>query len=239
LYFNNFHRNKKKSQVITLQFGANVKNPSQCGFFIYNGSRLISTPEMLNKKFEKNGIESNGIVAIVNIPYSAMEPSQYKTDILKTRIEKEIIKLKKIIEGHMECYLKDFKFEIKENHKFETLNKLWDMFGYDLNENLMPRLDQGEVYYRHRYFKTKNLIQCDRCRKFRVLTHDSRYVNFKFPDNWVCEDLNGMTCHVPEKEVAVKKSQFIKEPKPSQQNKVKQKQKKTTKFLKFIFQKNL
>jgi hypothetical protein len=201
-------RNKKEAQVIIFQFGANVKNPSRCGYFIYNGSRLISTPEMLNKKLEINGIESNGIVGIVNIPHSVLQPSQYKTDILKTEIEKQITKLKKVLDKHMECYLKVFKFQIKEKHKFETLHKLWDMFGYDLNRNLIPRVakdeNQKEGFFRHQYFKTKNLMQCDRCQKFRVLTHESHYVNFKFPDNWVCENLNGMTCHEPEKEIAVK-----------------------------------
>ena len=59
-----------------------MHKPSQDGVFIYHGCRLISTPEKLTQEFFKN-FESKGIAAILTIPYSVMEPSQYKSDGFK------------------------------------------------------------------------------------------------------------------------------------------------------------
>ena len=87
-----FKRKGFAPQLINFQLGANVHKPSQCGFFIYHGCRLISTPEKLKQQFEKV-LDSNGIVGILTVPYSVMEPSQYKSDVFKLGLEKEIIKL--------------------------------------------------------------------------------------------------------------------------------------------------
>ena len=49
---------------------------------------------------------------------------------------------------------------------------------------------QIESFFRQRFMRTKVLLQCDKCLKWRVMTHDKRFHNFKFPDNWCCSDLD-------------------------------------------------
>jgi hypothetical protein len=65
LYYYFVKRKAKDAQLLSFQFGANVHQPSQAGFFIYHGCRLISTPEKLSLQFEKN-YESKGIIGIIN-----------------------------------------------------------------------------------------------------------------------------------------------------------------------------
>ena len=73
------------------------------------------------------------------------------------------------------------------------LKQFWDVFGYDFDNDLSHHLPLDpaklESYYKQRFMRTKVLVQCDICLKWRAMTHDKRFHNNTFEDNWCCHDL--------------------------------------------------
>jgi hypothetical protein len=66
-------RTMKQEKHLEFKFGINLHNRSQSGFFIYNCHRLI----LMYKKYGRQGKfdpEYHGIVGLVDVPYSIMDP---------------------------------------------------------------------------------------------------------------------------------------------------------------------
>ena len=60
----------KQEKLIELKFGINLQNRAQSGFFFYNNHRLI----LMYKNFSHREPEFRGIVGLVDVPYSIMNP---------------------------------------------------------------------------------------------------------------------------------------------------------------------
>ncbi len=92
----------------------------------------------------------------------------------------------------MESYINHFKETTKRELKLD-LKQTWDLFGYDFDNNLMQYVpldpQKMESYYRQRFMRTKVLVQCDICLKWRAMTHDKQFHHNKFEDKWCCGDL--------------------------------------------------
>jgi hypothetical protein len=110
----NKNANLISTKTFILKFGVNLNYRAQDGFFFYSQNRLV----IMNEKTPKTNQvkpEYSGIVGIVDIPYSVMEPNQNKQ---RFTAEKEFQKLKQIMLQHMEHYYFEFRNEIKRITKY-------------------------------------------------------------------------------------------------------------------------
>lgn len=70
-------------------FGLNVENRSHDGCFIYNNGRLIKMYEKTGVQCE-NGVSGGGVVGVVDVPFTVMEPTHNKQDFADSREYRQV-----------------------------------------------------------------------------------------------------------------------------------------------------
>ncbi|KAJ7320370.1 hypothetical protein JRQ81_019881, partial [Phrynocephalus forsythii] len=170
-------RNLRRQKKLFLIFGINIQNRSQYGMLIYSNSRLI-------RMFEKVGPQKNiescvgaGAVGIVDIPTDVMEPTHNKQAFANV---KEYNCLLKAMGNCLAQYWKD----IGISQKGETI--FWSDFGY-LSNKWCERPSEILRYKRRRAVEIPDIVQCDICLKWRLVSLDSDINHGGHHGIWNCE----------------------------------------------------
>nr|XP_060626635.1 MORC family CW-type zinc finger protein 1 [Anolis sagrei ordinatus] len=184
-------RNLRRPKKLFLIFGINIQNRSQDGMLIYSNNRLI-------RLFEKVGPQKNiesylgaGAVGIVDVPIDVMEPTHNKQAFANV---KEYNHLLKAMGNYLVQYWKDMGI----SQKGETL--FWADFGY-LSDMWCERPSNIIQYKRRRAVEIPEIVQCDICLKWRLISHDTDTSHEGQHDIWNCaKSPNPLekTCDVPE-----------------------------------------
>jgi hypothetical protein len=201
----NKNANLISTKTFILKFGVNLNYRAQDGFFFYSQNRLV----IMNEKTPKTNQvkpEYSGIVGIVDIPYSVMEPNQNKQ---RFTAEKEFQKLKQIMLQHMEHYYFEFRNEIKRITKYEKIDIFWNDMGYPSYYVDKP-YDSDPISVKRRLDRIKPYIQCDKCLKFLRLPNRPSDVGRIWPDDTVCSHLPNENCKKPKEIVEFKEIVFTK-----------------------------
>ena len=135
------------------------------------------------KKFgrqAKNDPDYIGIVGLVDVPYSVMDPQHNKQSFAD---EGEYFKLKKALGDYLDQYIRDIKIELNK----DNMRDFWHEFGYIYDDSDIPS-DENR-YVRKRYFKIPTIIQCDLCLKWRTWPAVTVDMEKQWKDNWCCESL--------------------------------------------------
>ena len=153
-----------------------MRDRSKDGYFVYNGHRLIIMNER-TKKFTQNP-ECKGVVGIVDIPKSILRPGNSKQSFGDQSTEKSLMN---VFDDHAVQYLKDVMKELFYN--FGELENFWKEMGY-FNGDVIP--SNEEIFKKKRFYKGNDVVQCDKCLKWRHLRKDIRDMDKVFPDAWCC-----------------------------------------------------
>ncbi|XP_062982925.1 MORC family CW-type zinc finger protein 1 [Elgaria multicarinata webbii] len=184
-------RNLRRPKKLFLIFGINIQNRSQDGMLIYSNNRLI-------KMFEKVGPQKNmesyfgaGAVGIVDVPLEIMEPTHNKQAFANVTECNHLLKA-------MGSYLVQYWKDIGISQKGETL--FWNDFGY-LSDKWYERPSETIQYRRRRAVEIPDIVQCDICLKWRLLSLDTDISHRGHHGIWNCsKSPNPMEnkCNVPE-----------------------------------------
>ena len=128
----------------------------------------------------KHDLEYNGIVGIVDVPYSVMTPNPTKQAFDDLG---EYEKLKKALADYLDQYVRDMRIELNKDNLLE----FWRDFGYLEDDCDIPSNETR--YIRKRFFKIQTIMQCDLCLKWRQWPAAEVDMQKHFPDNWCCEEL--------------------------------------------------
>lgn len=174
-------RAQKQTQTIDIKFGLNINNREQSGCFIYNQHRLIL---MYEDVLGKNAsIEHQGIVGIIDIPYSIMNPTNSKQNFAD---EEEYKRFKRVLAEYLNFYIEDARKYLKK----DKLIDFWREIGY-LNDDVhIPSNDP--LFVRRRTFKLPIFLQCNICLNWRYRNATSEDINKTPSDNFCCENLLGV-----------------------------------------------
>lgn len=77
--------------MLTFLFGVNLENRSHDGCFVYNNGRLIKMYEKTGPQCE-SGVRGGGVVGVVDVPFTVMEPTHNKQDFADSREYRQVIK---------------------------------------------------------------------------------------------------------------------------------------------------
>ena len=171
----------KEEKHLVFKFGINLNKRAQSGCFIYNCHRLI----LMYKKFgrqAKHDPDYIGIVGLVDVPYSIMDPQHNKQNFAD---EGEYFKLKKAIADYLDQYIRDVKIDLNKDH----MSEFWKEFGYLYDDVDVP--SNENKFVRKRFFKVPTIVQCNTCLKWRTWPAITADMDRIFPDNWSCEDYPG------------------------------------------------
>lgn len=175
----------KQSKKLLLQFGVNLNNKSQDGFYYYNNNRLIKMYQRplksyLNDKF-------NGIVGIIDLSYDVMKPTNNKQDFNASDAEKN--KIDRLFVERLEHYIGKFQEEIQRRFNHSDINRFWIDMGYPNLDFKMPIDDDSSA--RKRLHLIPIYIQCNSCLMWRKLGNDPRLIEDLNKSIWVCNFLRG------------------------------------------------
>ena len=179
-------------------FGLNIENKYADGLFIYNCHRLVIAYKRPNVQEKDKDLQ--GIVGIVDIPYSILQPQQNKAAFQATN---EINYLISKLGEHMECY---------SNYLNLDQGEFWKQYGYQTNFIGPPSSD--DHYRKKRMTEVKLTVQCTNCLKWRTLSLQPRYLSGAFPPEvWTCRDnpdTSKNSCSIPELLEPIPVEQFKK-----------------------------
>uniref|UniRef100_A0A6J0UMS0 MORC family CW-type zinc finger protein 1 isoform X3 n=1 Tax=Pogona vitticeps TaxID=103695 RepID=A0A6J0UMS0_9SAUR len=169
-------RNLRRPKKLFLIFGMNIQNRSQDGMLIYSNNRLI-------RMFEKVGPQKNigscfgaGAVGIVDVPTEIMEPTHNKQAFANV---KEYNCLLKAMGNCLAQYWKDIGISQKGEKAF------WSDFGYQSNK-WNEKASETLQYKRRRAVEIPDIVQCDMCLKWRLVSLDSDINHRGSHDIWNC-----------------------------------------------------
>nr|XP_051675030.1 MORC family CW-type zinc finger protein 1 isoform X3 [Oryctolagus cuniculus] len=181
-------RELKKKRTLSLFFGVNIENRNQAGMFIYSNNRLIKMHEKVGPQLKLKSLLGAGVVGVVNIPLEIMEPSHNKQEFLNVQ---EYNNLLKVMGQYLVQYCKDTGISNR------NLNFFWNEFEYQNSTDIERPL--ASIQYRRRQaMAIPFIIQCDLCRKWRVLPPSTNYQDKEFLDMWICANnpnLSENSCH--------------------------------------------
>nr|XP_008105990.1 PREDICTED: MORC family CW-type zinc finger protein 1 isoform X7 [Anolis carolinensis] len=132
-----------------------------------------------------------GAVGIVDVPLDVMEPTHNKQAFANV---KEYNHLLKAMGNCLVQYWKDMGISQKGESLF------WTDFGY-LSDNWCERPSNIIQYKRRRAVEIPEIVQCDICLKWRLLSHDTDTNYEGHHDIWNCANSPNpleKTCDVPE-----------------------------------------
>ncbi|TKR75819.1 hypothetical protein L596_017058 [Steinernema carpocapsae] len=170
---------KSCPKPISFYFGLNVLHRNQYGVLIYNNGRLITVYEKTACQNDKNEMKYLGIVGIVDVPYSVLEPTHNKQSFANKR---DFVAFMKAFNDHMVQYWMDLAIEKVPG----GLVKFWKDFGYssmDWDEK-PSNADLGVVYKRNAAVGL--CLQCDKCLKWRMIDYQRSFVGGELPEIWEC-----------------------------------------------------
>jgi hypothetical protein len=70
-------------------FGMNIENRSHDGCFVYNNGRLIKMYEKVGYQ-QDGGVRGAGVVGVVDVPFTVMEPTHNKQDFADSREYRQV-----------------------------------------------------------------------------------------------------------------------------------------------------
>ncbi|KAI3379205.1 hypothetical protein SNEBB_006030 [Seison nebaliae] len=149
----------RKKQPIRLSIGINLECRFHDGVFVYSSNRLIRMYDRY--PLQKRDSSVAGIVAVVMIPWTVLEPQQNKQGFLD---QQEYGKLLRIVNEHVMNY----QNRIKLNK--DTFKDFWKEYGYDSGVK-----DPAQLPRRSSQFKEKRAecverrLFCQQCGKMRVI----------------------------------------------------------------------
>ncbi|VDN34172.1 unnamed protein product [Gongylonema pulchrum] len=135
-------------------FGLNIHHRDRYGCMVYNNGRLIRMKYL-------------GVVAVVDVPYSVLEPTHNKQSFENKR---EYMNLLKAINDHMVQYWTDVAIGAMPGGV-----GAWDATASDEVE-----------FVRKRLISVGLSIQCDMCLKWRHLDYDRSFLTAGIPKDWCC-----------------------------------------------------
>ncbi|XP_028582562.2 MORC family CW-type zinc finger protein 1 isoform X2 [Podarcis muralis] len=183
-------RNLKQPKKLFLTFGVNILNRSQYGMLIYSNKRLIKMFEKVGPQKNRGSYFGSGAVGIVDVPCEIMEPTHNKQAFANTR---EYNRLLKAMENCLVQYWKDIGLSQKEA-------LFWSDFGY-LSNNWSDKPSESTQYKRRRAVEIPDIVQCDICLKWRLLSYDTSIKHGGHHGIWNCrQNPNPLEnkCGVPE-----------------------------------------
>ena len=180
-------RELKDPKSLTFYIGLRINDRFGDGMFVYNSGRLVTMYHRLGESVPR------GLVVVVDVPYSVLEPTHNKQDFADA---KEFRFLIRALSEHAVCYSHEIS-------KWKEGERLWSEFGYlkptDVKPSNEPRFE------RKRRAEVPIIIQCDSCLKWRQLPFSSEPLS-DFPDDWHCAlnpDLNNNRCSGPEQKLVI------------------------------------
>ncbi|XP_066477367.1 MORC family CW-type zinc finger protein 1 [Tiliqua scincoides] len=170
-------RNLRRPKKLFLIFGINIQNRSQDGMLIYSNSRLIRMFEKVGPQKKKDSYCGAGAVGMVDVPLGIMEPTHNKQAFANV---KEYNHLMKSMGLHLVQYWKD----VGISKRGETF--FWNDFGY-LSNRWYEKPSDTIQYKRRRAVEIPDIVQCDHCLKWRLLSFDTDINNEGHHGAWNCE----------------------------------------------------
>uniref|UniRef100_A0A8C5NVB5 MORC family CW-type zinc finger protein 1 n=1 Tax=Jaculus jaculus TaxID=51337 RepID=A0A8C5NVB5_JACJA len=168
-------RELKKARTLSLVFGVSLENRSQAGMFIYSNNRLIKMHERVGPQLKAKSLLGTGVIGIVNIPLTIMEPSHNKQEFLNAQ---EYNRLLRVMGQHLVQYCKDTGISNR------NLSLFWNELR---NQNKdMERSSEFIQYQRRQAVAIPLIVQCDLCLKWRVLPLSTQYREEDFLGMWIC-----------------------------------------------------
>ncbi|KAM3837637.1 MORC family CW-type zinc finger protein 1 isoform 3-T3 [Vipera latastei] len=183
-------RNLRRPKKLFIIFGINIQNRSQDGMLIYSNNRLIRMFEKLGSRKTVGPYFGAGAVGIVDVPLDIMEPTHNKQAFANI---KEYRHLLKSTENYLSQYWKDMGISQKGE-------KFWNDFGY-LSDKWYERPSETVQYKRRRAAEIPNIVQCDICLKWRLLSLNTDINNEVHHEIWNCgRSPNSLEnkCSIPE-----------------------------------------
>ncbi|KAJ1372876.1 ATPase morc2 [Parelaphostrongylus tenuis] len=199
------------STPLMFYFGLNVHHRNRYGCMLYNNGRLIEMYVKMDAQKENDPtMKCLGVVGVVDVPYSVLEPTHNKQGFANTL---EYLALLRAINDHMEQYWKDINLG---NDGRRSVKLFWEHFGYDDSEWSSECLSLAE-FRKQRYLKIGHSVQCDKCLKWRHFEYHPPYEVDGIPENWCCDDhpnsdLRG--CSQPEEPIKVEEGKLVRQRSP-------------------------
>lgn len=152
--------------------GVNLRERVQDGLFIYNNGRLVKIAEYPKDMQAKYA----GIVGLVDIPYSIVEPRADKQSLSNEGEENKIIgAFKKLVPS----FYNVFEGEVNNIPVF------WINTGYLSDTDKVPINNYNYLKSIHR--RNKRVTQCNDCLKWRTV-YEEPGTPIKIDNNWKCID---------------------------------------------------
>lgn len=174
------HKAKSNPNPLLFYFGLNVQYRNRYGCMVYNNGRLIRMYEKLPNQKERNDsfMRYLGVLAIVDIPYSVLEPTHNKQSFENKR---EYMNVLRAINEHMEQYWVDTPIAATPG----GVASFWKTFGYESAAWDSVASEKPE-FIRKRFSSVGISVQCDVCLKWRHLDFQQKYLESGIPKNWRC-----------------------------------------------------
>ncbi|KAJ6662682.1 hypothetical protein lerEdw1_011322 [Lerista edwardsae] len=184
-------KNLRRPRKLFLIFGINIQNRSQDGMLIYSNSRLIRVFEKVGPQKKKDSYCGAGAVGIVDVPLEIMEPTHNKQSFANVKEYNHLLK-------SMGLYLVQYWKDVGISQRGETF--FWNDFGY-LSNRWDEKPSDSIQYKRRRAVEIPDIVQCDCCLKWRLLSLDTDINNGGHHGTWNCKkNPNHLenTCDIPE-----------------------------------------
>ncbi|XP_053160798.1 MORC family CW-type zinc finger protein 1 isoform X2 [Hemicordylus capensis] len=185
-------RNLRQPKKLFLIFGINIQNRCQDGMLIYSNNRLIQMFEKAGPQQKRESYFGAGAIGMVDVPLEIMEPTHNKQAFANVKEYNHLLK-------SMGQYLVQYWKDIGISQRGETL--FWNDFGY-LNDKWNEKPSDTIQYKRRRAVEIPDIVQCDICLKWRLLSFDTDINNGGHHGIWNCaKSPNPLEnkCNIPER----------------------------------------
>ncbi|KAJ1372874.1 ATPase morc2 [Parelaphostrongylus tenuis] len=204
---------KNNPTPLVFYFGLNIHHRNRYGCMLYNNGRLIEMYVKVAVQKEKNDLlmKCLGVVGVVDVPYSILEPTHNKQSFENKR---EYLSLLRAMNDHMEQYWKDIN--LAGNEGPSGVKSFWKNFGYE-NSDWSSECTNLAEFRKKRYLKIGHTVQCDKCLKWRHVDYHASYEINGIPENWCCNDHpngNLRGCSKPEEVPKVKEGKLVRQKSP-------------------------
>ncbi|XP_076367595.1 ATPase MORC2-like isoform X2 [Tachypleus tridentatus] len=157
------------------------------------------------KKLHSDSKQKNyrGLVGIVDIPYTVLEPTHNKQDFANA---KEFKFLQKTLLDYVEQYYRDCELNDQE------IDQFWESFGYFSSTWSDPPSNDVK-YLKMRAMQVNTFVQCDSCLKWRRLPYSSKNVDVEISGEWTCSmnpDVQRNKCSVVEEKLHIPEGKLVK-----------------------------
>ncbi|KAK6740155.1 hypothetical protein RB195_008557 [Necator americanus] len=175
---------KNNPAPLTFYFGINIHHRNRYGCMLYNNGRLIEMYVKAAVQKEKNDLMMKclGVVGVVDVPYSVLEPTHNKQSFENKR---EYLSLLRSMNDHMEQYWKDINLAGSDGPS--GIKTFWKNFGYENSEWSSECTNLAE-HRKKRYMRIGHTIQCDKCLKWRHVEYHAPYEINGIPEDWCCDN---------------------------------------------------